>query len=493
MWDSEHWLGDDFTNLANKNICLVRKEADALFFFLKQFLLLEKQGAEVPAEWKAAVRRLGDALCNTVEEVRSVRSVYRHREDGDCHRTIHVGRRGAGGPGACQPILCSSRVPCRGRAIGAVVLHARCTGRRDDRRPCRGAAGARLGVVLSRCWSRSRCFTRSPANKEWLTAARDQAAQFATWVVSHDYQFPPTSTFGRMGMRTTGTVWANGQNRHSAPGICTASGEALLRLYRATGDRIYLELMRDIVQTGPQYVSRADRPIQALNESKLLDQSPGWMCERVQMSDWEVPGTPIGEMYYGPNSWCEASVMLSTTCNPGLYLQPDKGFAWSLDHIDAEVVRRSQGEITVRLENRTKFPARVRTLAEASDKAGNPLGFTAMIDSPADELAPAETKEIVSMQRECARLEFQSLTHEPLSMGQRSFVANTEGEELRVSSLGRWKNGKAIQAIVSCGGLRRAAREKFQICASGERRSEPAAPATKGLLFRITHGSAPHT
>ena len=87
--------------------------------------------------------------------------------------------------------------------------------------------------------------------------------------------------------------------------------------------------------------------------------------------------------------------MLSTTCNPGLYLQPDKGLAWSFDHIDAEVVKRSQGKITVRLENRTKFPARVRTLVEASDEARNPLGFTAMINCPVIELAAGEGKEVV--------------------------------------------------------------------------------------------------
>jgi len=229
---------------------------------------------------------------------------------------------------------------------------------------------------------------------EWLLAAREQAAQFATWIVSYDYRFPEKSTFGRLGMRATGTCWANGQNRHSTPGICTGSGDALLRLYRATGQVVYLELLRDIAQTSPQYLSRADRPLQAMDHGKLIDQKPGWIMERVQMSDWETPYLPIGELYHSSSSWCEAALMLSSTEIPGLYVQPDTGFAWTFDHIDAQVLTHSGDTVTVRLTNRTPFPARVHTLVESSTDTHRPLGFTAIAECPMIELAAAETREV---------------------------------------------------------------------------------------------------
>ncbi|NLB69732.1 MAG: hypothetical protein GX804_08655 [Lentisphaerae bacterium] len=56
---------------------------------------------------------------------------------------------------------------------------------------------------------------------EWVDAAVRAAAYCATWVTSYDFCFPPASTFGQLDMLTTGTVWANVQNKHAAPGICT--------------------------------------------------------------------------------------------------------------------------------------------------------------------------------------------------------------------------------------------------------------------------------
>ena len=77
--------------------------------------------------------------------------------------------------------------------------------------------------------------------RNWLDCARDMAQQAATWCMSYDFAFPAGSLFGRLGMRAAGSVWANVQNKHSAPGICTLSGDALFKLFRATGHSSYLE------------------------------------------------------------------------------------------------------------------------------------------------------------------------------------------------------------------------------------------------------------
>ena len=77
----------------------------------------------------------------------------------------------------------------------------------------------------------------------------------------HAYPFSADSEFGRLRIGSTGTVFANVQNKHSAPGICTHSGEALLRLLRATGDARYLHALAAIVRALPQCLSRGDRTI----------------------------------------------------------------------------------------------------------------------------------------------------------------------------------------------------------------------------------------
>jgi hypothetical protein len=139
-------------------------------------------------------------------------------------------------------------------------------------------------------------------DRQWLPMAEDTVRQCASWCVSYDYIFPSESAFGILGMRTLGSVIANAQNKHSAPGFCTLSGASLLRLYRATGDKRYLEMCRETAHNITQYLSREDRPIPTIDGDPL---PPGWMCERVNMSDWEGK-EGIGGVFYGSN-WCETS------------------------------------------------------------------------------------------------------------------------------------------------------------------------------------------
>jgi len=214
---------------------------------------------------------------------------------------------------------------------------------------------------------------------EWLQAARDVAAQCATWVVSYDFKFPPGSTFGKLDMLTTGTVFANVQNQHSAPGICSLSGDSLFKLFRATGDRRYLELIREIAHAIPQYMSRADRPICDRRPNQRLPvMPPGWINERVQMSDWEERGDPnldirVGEIFSG-STWAEVAMMLTWTELPGIYVQPDSGLVAVFDHVNA---RLDKDRLVV--ENPTQFPASVKLWVEnqpAATRLAVPPGAT---------------------------------------------------------------------------------------------------------------------
>jgi hypothetical protein len=392
--DGEKWLGDDFNDISNKDLCLARKNADALFFFLKQFSLLKKQGRDVPKSWETAVRRLADAF------------VILWKKCGQFGQFINVATCdiiiGGTASAAIAPagLALASQYYGNAEYLSIAEQSARLYYTRDVQG---GVTTGGPGDALQAPDSESSyaliesfiLLYEMTGKAEWLKAAREQAAQFAIWIVSYDYKFPEKSTFGRLGMRTTGTCWANGQNRHSTPAICTGSGDALLRLYRITEQVVYLELMRDIVQTSPQYWSRADRTIQAMERGKLVDQKPGWIVERVQMSDWENPCTPIGEVFHASSSWYEAALTLSSTEIPGLYVQPDTGFAWTFDHIDAQVLKHSGDSATVRLTNRTPFPARIRAMVESSTDVHRPLNSAAIADCPVIELAAAETREIV--------------------------------------------------------------------------------------------------
>ena len=103
-------------------------------------------------------------------------------------------------------------------------------------------------------------------------------------------------------------MFANAQNKHSAPSLCTASGDAIYKIYKYTNNEKYLELLKDIVSFIPQCVSTDEKPIHSWgNNPKKLEN--GWICERVNTSDWEGP-LCVGGVFYG-SCWCETSLLLT--------------------------------------------------------------------------------------------------------------------------------------------------------------------------------------
>jgi hypothetical protein len=206
--------------------------------------------------------------------------------------------------------------------------------------------------------------------------------QFSTWVMPYDYQFPENSTLGKLGTQTIGTVWANAQNKHSASGICTHSGMALWRLFRATGNPRYMQLVKEIAFVMPQYLAHPLRPIENM---KI-----GWMSERVSTTDW-LEG--IGQLMHG-TTWAETSLMLSYIELPGVYVQPDKSYVCAIDNVDAEIVEDKTDSLKVKLTNPTKAEANVRLFVESSKQASLPLGENALKGAEIVSLKPSESREI---------------------------------------------------------------------------------------------------
>ena len=96
-------------------------------------------------------------------------------------------------------------------------------------------------------------------DRVWIDRARATAHLLASWVISYDAPGAGRSCVDSR-IRATGAVfWSAGSGRGS-PGYVLSSGDALLRLYRATGDVALLELLRDTVHNLAQYLPEGERP-----------------------------------------------------------------------------------------------------------------------------------------------------------------------------------------------------------------------------------------
>ena len=327
---------------------LIRKNADALSFFLRQFRLLEAHGEEVPAVWRDSLLRQAEALAGIWEKNHQF-GQWVEMETG----RILIGGS-ACGVMAIGGLALASEYFHSGRFLAAARESAEYYAREYLER---GILNGAPGEIMQACDSEASYAMLDSMMTLWEITGEEQylhraemAADYcASWCVSYDYAFPPESLFGRLGMTSCGTVWANTQNKHSAPGFCTGSGLALLKLFRATGKRCYLELIRDVVHALPQYVSRPDRPIG--------EQESGWINERVNLSDWEGPEM-VGGIFHG-SCWPEVTLMLSYLELPGIYVLSDRREIWNFDNLDA----RWDGDDLV-IVNPTAFPARVKVLFE---------------------------------------------------------------------------------------------------------------------------------
>lgn len=206
--------------------------------------------------------------------------------------------------------------------------------------------------------------------QKWLEAAKEAFELAITWVISYDFTFPRDSTAARLGVHTAGTVFANAQNKHSAPGICTLSGNSILKLYRFTGEEKYLKWLGQISHAVPQFVSLQDRPMMS-REGVYIPY--GYINERVQTSDWEGTET-VGEFLYASN-WPEVTMLLTYVEVPGIYLDLDRDVLYCFDHVRAEVVQEEDGDFLLKVANDTKYEAMVTLLVDHS-RRGKALGHS---------------------------------------------------------------------------------------------------------------------
>lgn len=363
LGDGKTFTYDQFRPPVPPSMGLLRKNADWLYMAQRHFEVLEASGDTVPDRWLEQNRKQADAFVRLWNDYGQF-GQWVDLESGK----LLVGNSTSAAIACGGLALASKRYghkPYLDVAEAAArkyhrdyVLKGYTTGGPAEALSSPDAESA--FALLEACMA----LYEVTNSQEWLDYAQELLPICASWVVSYDFEFPKESPLGKAGAKTTGSVVASVQNKHSAPGICTWSGDSLLKLYRATGNQVALDLLTDIAHGITQYISREDRP--------LARMKAGGICERVNISDWEGKGAVGGNLFH-TCSWSETAVLLTTTQIPGIYLQPDTGVFAVFDNIIVEKISHHDGVLKLRLTNPTSFDAETTVFVESSEKAKESL------------------------------------------------------------------------------------------------------------------------
>ncbi len=378
-------LGDNFRESdIMRDVAMISRTAIAIYYGLQTMEALRMQGCGdmVKPSWEECIRRACDAL---------VTLFNRYGEFGQCIRAdtgeIYVYN-------SAQSVLSIGALAYASKYFNApeyLALAEKAADYYYDNFLAKGYVGGGAAETLQSPDSESSAelvesymtLYEITREEKWLEYARDAAAYFSTWVVSYDYKFPEGSGMARTGVKAAGSVWASVQNQHSAPGIYIMSGDFLLKLYRCTGDKRYLDLDRDISHNVVQYVNTEGNRMQAHGGF-------GYCTERVNVGDWE--NTVGGLADNDSNQAWENVALFHTSQNPGIYVQPDTGEICVFDHVNAKIVSSDAESVTLEIENPTYRDGDISVLAETSEHAReNSLGWNAWFGWPKVHVASGET------------------------------------------------------------------------------------------------------
>ena len=365
--DSEGKVRHDcFSHYEGKyNMVLIRKHVDLVFFMFRQIIALRKMNIEVPQIVFDSAVSGANAVIELWKKYGQL-GQFINAETGE----IVVGNSTSG---AMAPACLCAAYNVTGDEMFA--KYAREIGDFYYRTATmEGVTTGGPGEILQAPDSESAtalvesfvALYEMDGTDKWLNCACDAANQLSSWVVSYDYNFPENSAMGKLHVKANGSVWANVQNKHSAPGLCTASPISLLKIYRATGDEKYLELMCHIAHFMPQTVSYSQRPVITSSGKPLKDSE---ICERVNTSDWEGKDR-VGGNIFGACSWPQVSMMLTWTDMPGVYVIPSRDIVCVSDHVNAWVENDK-----LYIQNTTEFDAIVKVLVENEENIKEKLGF----------------------------------------------------------------------------------------------------------------------
>lgn len=378
-------IGDGFNDSRNvRDVAMIRRSALTIYYGLQTFDILRMQGHGdmIKPSWEECLRKASDALV-TLFNRHGQFGQFIHAESGDIY--IYNSAQGA---------LCMAALAYASRYFGNpeyLALAEKASDYYYENFLAKGYVGGGPAEILQAPDSESSAelvesymamFEITRENK-WLEYARDAAALFSTWVVSYDFKFPEGSGMNRMNVKATGSVWASVQNEHSAPGLYIMSADFLMKLYRSTGDRRYLDLCRDMAHNVLQYVNTEGNRMQAHG-------GYGYCTERVNVGDWENDSGCLADN--DSNFAWECVFLFETTQNPGIYVQSDKGEITVFDHVNAKIVGSDSSSVTLEIENPTYRDGDISVLVETSDYAReNSLGWNTYYNWPKVHVPSGET------------------------------------------------------------------------------------------------------
>lgn len=348
------------TKPLGKDLLLVRKMADAIYYITKHFILFEKAGLEVKDEWKEKLQKAIGVIIEVWETNKQL-GHYLHIHT----KKIMVGGSTSGGLMSAALCIASEYFNKQKYLEAAFEMAEYFYKNYVSKGLAYGGVGDAMHNFDSEsCYGLLESFAMlsEKTNDEiWIERTETAACLFNTWVATYSYSFPEKTLFGKLKMDTKGTVFANTQNKHLAPGICTYSGVALLRHYRKTRKLKWLCLLQNIVRAIPSYLSYPERRIGNMQD--------GWISERINSTDW---WEPIGEIFEG-STWSETSCMLSRVEVPGVYVVSDLGLAIAFDLVKAEL----KGLHSLVLTNYQDYDIKVTVLIENSSAFSQPFQVSA--------------------------------------------------------------------------------------------------------------------
>jgi hypothetical protein len=393
--DGRRWYDDGFTaplpgrpaegGLAQRHPRwhLVRRTADALFYLTKQIAWIEARRGRDPRapasdpapaadpRWTKGARRAAEALAGLWERHRQLGQIV-DVETGD----LIVGGSSAGALApaalaAAADLFKEPRYLQVARDAGRffferfVAAGLSCGGPGDALQcPDSESAAALVESFVT--------LYEATGDRAWVERARAAAHLYSTWVFSYDAS--PAGATAADDIRSVGAVIPDAQNVSGAPGPVLLAGDGLFRLYRATGDRAFLELLRDTARHLGQ---------------RLRDTEPA------RAAGAPVAAPNIRREVVPPDGLFDALGLLTAAHVPGVYAQVDKAFVFAFDAVEARIKERMPQRLVLALRNPTADDARVRVLAETSSDADRPLAPAAVLDALVVSVPAGSSAEVV--------------------------------------------------------------------------------------------------
>ncbi|MEN8255250.1 MAG: hypothetical protein ABFR33_07250 [Verrucomicrobiota bacterium] len=321
VYYGEEWRSFGVKRPGCRGFSLIRRPLGCTRDILKVFTLLRERGEEVLPAWEDAARRNLDAMVDTVSRFGHLGYTVDF-DTGD----VLWGDSTCGAFGI-EPLVRGAAWFNESRYLETARKLA---GYYATRFLARGYTCGGVGDALMASDSESNyalmaglvhlhAATGEPLHLEW---ARQAADLFSTWVLCYDAELPVGSPLERVGIQPRGAVFANVQNQHGAPGVCTVSGCELLTLYEATGEERYLRSLEDITQCIPQMIQRPGQ-----EEVWGEDLIPGSISERLMTMDGMCACGQTVRM----STWPEISMLLTSRELPSVYQNKQFGHAARFD------------------------------------------------------------------------------------------------------------------------------------------------------------------